>query len=1195
MKSKSIIKTLGTGLVTLFLMMLSVASYSQACPGNQATVTLSNITSPTATTLEFDVNVANTGTTSMSLVGLAGSIVPSAGLVQAGSTNTFEVITTPQQGEFTNFNTVNPSIGATSGRWIWTNSPASSGAKVALPTGVYKRFCRFRLTSSLPLVTSGSTLTVQNITGVGQNTTIVTVYCGINTNSTGLSASTAGTLVTTGAYSLQTCATSGTASVTHPACFGGTGSALVTLSPIPSVTAITYTVDGGASTSATVSGAGTFTVSGLSAGTHSIVVSNAGCANTVTVSATVNAPAQLVASASAGSIACFGGSTTVNVSATGGTAPYTGTGLFTVNAGSYSYTVTDANGCSSTASGSVSQPTALSASSNAGTIACHGGTTTVTVSATGGTAPYTGTGSFTVSGGSYSYTVTDANGCTATTTGTVTDPAALTNTTTESVCGSYTWSVNGQTYTESGTYTATNNSGACPVAETLVLTITPATSNTTTASACGTYHWSVNDQNYTASGTYTDVRGCHTEILVLTITPSSTHTTTESACGSYTWANNGQTYTTSGNYTGTTTNCVTEVLALTITPNSTHTTSVTTCQEYTWSENGQTYTTSGTYTNVTGCHTEVLNLTIQNGIITQPANTFICSTAGSTATYSVGVDYAGATYQWQYRVVTKTAPDPVWITITAANAAVYQNYNTATLTVTKTATMPAVGTEYRVLVGGSDCGPLTSNTATVLIISTTKAGTIATPSASVCVGSDLTFTLSAYAATSFQWQSSPISTATVPGVFTDIPGATGTTYTLTNAQLNSDRSYRVVVGNSCSGLPATSATKTITVNAPSVAGTIAGGGTICSGSSASMKISGNLGKTQWEYSTDGVNYVNAPKAADAQTVPFSTTSTSSTGTTYIASNMTAELYFRVRVTNGACSSVYTTPVHYVLSTEALVGTASAANTLICPATGTTITLSSATGIVTWQKSTNFATANPTWANTTNHTLSYPTGNLAASTAFRASVTIGSCSTVLSNVVIVAVVAKPLAKPLTANVTSPTGSATAPLCTTDASKVLTVGVGTIGDVQWQWSTTSTTTGFTDIAGATGNSYTITNPSVGANYYRVKLSNSCGVVVFGTAVTVNYKNCAPAKVEVKAPFGVTAYPNPYSATFNLSLSTSSEELVGVTIYDMTGKLIDKREVRPSDVSELQVGDRYPSGVYNVVVTQGSDVKTLRVIKR
>jgi hypothetical protein len=44
-----------------------------------------------------------------------------------------------------------------------------------------------------------------------------------------------------------------------------------------------------------------------------------------------------------------------------------------------------------------------------------------------------------------------------------------------------------------------------------------------------------------------------------------------------------------------------------------------------------------------------------------------------------------------------------------------------------------------------------------------------------------------------------------------------------------------------------------------------------------------------------------------------------------------------------------------------------------------------------------------------------------------------------------------------------------------------------------------------------------------------------------------------------------------------------------------LIDKREVAPTEVAGLQVGNRYPSGVYNVVVTQGSDVKTLRVIKR
>jgi hypothetical protein len=63
----------------------------------------------------------------------------------------------------------------------------------------------------------------------------------------------------------------------------------------------------------------------------------------------------------------------------------------------------------------------------------------------------------------------------------------------------------------------------------------------------------------------------------------------------------------------------------------------------------------------------------------------------------------------------------------------------------------------------------------------------------------------------------------------------------------------------------------------------------------------------------------------------------------------------------------------------------------------------------------------------------------------------------------------------------------------------------------------------------------------------------------------------------------------------LSTSSEEKVSVLVYDMTGKLVENREVDPNEVSELQVGDRYPSGVYNMIVTQGENTKTLRVIKR
>jgi hypothetical protein len=71
----------------------------------------------------------------------------------------------------------------------------------------------------------------------------------------------------------------------------------------------------------------------------------------------------------------------------------------------------------------------------------------------------------------------------------------------------------------------------------------------------------------------------------------------------------GNTYYNSGTYTNVT-GCDTEVLNLTITPMTSHTTTITTCGSYIWSVNGSTYTTSGTYTNISGCTTEILDLTI---------------------------------------------------------------------------------------------------------------------------------------------------------------------------------------------------------------------------------------------------------------------------------------------------------------------------------------------------------------------------------------------------------------------------------------------------------------------------------------------------------------------------------------------------------------------------------------------------------
>ena len=87
-------------------------------------------------------------------------------------------------------------------------------------------------------------------------------------------------------------------------------------------------------------------------------------------------------------------------------------------AGSYIVTVTDANSCVANAAATISEPSALVVSINAGAIACNGGTTTAEAVVAGGTEPYTFAWSngetsqnITAMSGSYIVTVTDGNEC----------------------------------------------------------------------------------------------------------------------------------------------------------------------------------------------------------------------------------------------------------------------------------------------------------------------------------------------------------------------------------------------------------------------------------------------------------------------------------------------------------------------------------------------------------------------------------------------------------------------------------------------------------------------------------------------------------------------------------------------------------------------------------------------------------------
>ncbi len=204
----------------------------------------------------------------------------------------------------------------------------------------------------------------------------------------------------------------------------------------------------------------------------------------------------LTASSSGANVNCHGGTTSVTVSATGGTSPYTGTGLFTVNAGTYTYTVTDNVGSTATTTITINEPVlALSATTSSTNVSpCNGGNNgAASVSASGGTAGYSYSWSTaattssinTLTAGSYTVTVTDAHGCTTTSVATVTQPAAINltvagfrsvcfgNTTTLTASGatSYSWSPSTGLNTVTGAVVNSHPTTLSPITYTVTATL----------------------------------------------------------------------------------------------------------------------------------------------------------------------------------------------------------------------------------------------------------------------------------------------------------------------------------------------------------------------------------------------------------------------------------------------------------------------------------------------------------------------------------------------------------------------------------------------------------------------------------------------------------------------------------------------------------------------------------------------------
>jgi large repetitive protein len=356
-------------------------------------------------------------------------------------------------------------------------------------------------------------------------------------------------------------------------------------------------------------------IKGLYSGTYKLTVTDSnGC--TLTKDIVVSEPTALSLTLTGSNIKCYGDKTgSITSSITGGTAPYTyswstgasTSGLSGLAKGNYSLTVTDGNGCKIIKDILLTEPSAaLTVTAKQVDVKCNGASTgSIDITPTGGTPDASGNYKYSwtkspsitqinttqdlssISAGTYTVIVTDANGCTTTISVTIKEPTnalSLKDTTVNIKCFgdntgsinigvtggtpnwkgqySYSWSKTGYSNTSqnikglySGTYKLTvTDSNGCTLTKDIVvseptalsLTLTGSnikcygdktgsiTSSITGGTAPYTYSWSTGASTSGLSGlakgnyslTVTDGNGCKIIKDILLTEPSAALTVT---------------------------------------------------------------------------------------------------------------------------------------------------------------------------------------------------------------------------------------------------------------------------------------------------------------------------------------------------------------------------------------------------------------------------------------------------------------------------------------------------------------------------------------------------------------------------------------------------------------------------------------------------------------------------------------------
>ncbi|WP_310393969.1 gliding motility-associated C-terminal domain-containing protein [Hymenobacter sp.] len=456
-------------------------------------------------------------------------------------------------------------------------------------------------------------------------------------------------------------------------------------------------------------------------------------------------------------------------------------------------------------------------------------------------------------------------------------------------------------------------------------------------------------------------------------------------------------------------------------------------------------------------------------------------------------------YQWEFSL-----DNIAWTN--APGAATGETYAPGPLT---------ANTFFRRQVSSGPCTATPSNVVTITVVPALAAGTIAADQA-LCAGvapAPLTSETSATGGTGsvdYQWEFS-LDNIT----WTLIGGATGPAYA--PGALNATTYFRRQVSSGTACAPAFSNVVTITVTPALAAGTIGADQTVCIGgpvapltSSAPATGGTSTFAYQWESSPNNSLWTAIAGA---------------TGADYAPGPLTATTYYRRRVSSGSCGPEYSPSVVVTVLPTLTAGTIAADQALCAGVTPTPLTSISEAGGASnigyqWEASAD----NTTWALIGGATgPTYAPGALTATTYYRRRASSSSaCAPVLSNVVTITITPTLTAGSIDANQLLCLGATPAPLTSTAPA------TGGTGAFSYQWESSLNNATWSDIGGATAETYA-PGPLTTTTYYRRRVSSGpCGPE-FSPPITLTV-------LPVLAPGGIVSdqdicagtAPTPFSST-------------------------------------------------------------------